>query len=173
MKHQRKPKKALKVTVNFSEKQTPSASMHHGGLPPVDVVTIRKRTGLSQSAFADSIGVPQGTIINWEQGRRRPSGPAMVLLALLAKKPNLVAELYPQPQPRTRWALGCPDPNNMTAEGRLAEIGQILAIGILRMRSHQNRQARPRQVQSHQADRREAANESIRSAISRSPKTTL
>ena len=39
-------------------------------------------------------------MINWEHGRRQPPEPAKVLLALLAKKPNLVAELYPQPQPR-------------------------------------------------------------------------
>ena len=128
---------------------------------------------LSQSAFAASSGVPEGTLVNWEQGRRQPSGAAKVLLALLAKKPNLVMELYPLAQPRVRWAPGCPDPNTMTAEERLADVGQILAIGILRMRTNPSRQARSHEVQSSQADRKEAANESIRSAISRSPKTTL
>jgi len=135
MKHQRKPRKELKVTVTFSETDNPNAHRHRGGIPSVDVTAIRQRTGVSQSAFAASIGVPEGTLMNWEQGRRQPSGPAKVLLALLAKRPNLVAEIYPQPQPRTRWVPGCPDPNNMTAEERLAEVGQILAIGILRMRS--------------------------------------
>ena len=42
----------------------------------VDVVSIRATTGLSQSAFARSIGVAQGTLINWEHGRRHPTGPA-------------------------------------------------------------------------------------------------
>ena len=74
-------------------------------------------------------------MINWEQGRRRPSGPAKVLLALLAKEPNLVAELYPKPLPRLRLAPGELDPNTMTAEERLAEVGQILAAGILRMQA--------------------------------------
>ena len=72
-------------------------------------------------------------MINWEHGRRQPPEPAKVLLALLAKKPNLVVELYPQPQPRGRWTPGRPDPNTMTAEERLTEVGQILAVGILRM----------------------------------------
>jgi DNA-binding XRE family transcriptional regulator len=97
------------------------------------VATIRARTGLSQRDFAASIGVPEGTLVNWEQGRRQPSGPAKVLLALLAKKPNVVMELYPAAQPRSRWAPGPPDPVTMTAEERLAEAGRILAAGIRRM----------------------------------------
>lgn len=110
-----------------------SACRQHGELPSVDVTAIRQRTGLSQSAFAASIGVPEGTLVNWEQGLRQPSGPAKVLLALLAKKPNLVMELYPAAPPRVRWVPGRPDPNTMTAEERLAEVGDILAAGIMRM----------------------------------------
>lgn len=59
--------------------------------PGEDVAAIRKDTGLSQIAFARQIGVPVATLRNWEQGRRRPDGPARVLLALLAKDPNIVA----------------------------------------------------------------------------------
>ena len=133
MKHQRKPRKELKVTAICSEVIDPSARRHHGVIPSVDVTAIRQRAGLSQSAFAASIGVPEGTIVNWEHGRRQPSGPAKVLLALLAKEPNLVAEIYPAEQPKVRWAAGHPDPSTMTAEERLTEVGQILAAGILRM----------------------------------------
>jgi putative transcriptional regulator len=105
----------------------------HGKLPSVDVTAIRQRTGLSQSDFAASIRGPEGTLINWEQSRRQPSGPAKVLLALMARKHNLVVALYPATQPRARWAPGHPDPSTMTPEERLAEVGQILAVGILRM----------------------------------------
>ena len=132
MKHQRKLRKELKVTVTCSEVINPSARRHHGVIPSVDVTAIRQRAGLSQSAFAASIGVPEGTIVNWEHGRRQPS-PAKVLLALLAKEPNLVAEIYPAEQPKVRWAAGHPDPSTMTAEERLTEVGHILAAGILRM----------------------------------------
>jgi putative transcriptional regulator len=59
--------------------------------PGEDVAAIRKRTGLSQAAFARQIGVAVATLRNWEQGRRRPDGPARVLLALLAKDPGIVA----------------------------------------------------------------------------------
>ena len=58
----------------------------------IDVAAIRKKTGLSQAAFALRIGVPVGTIRNWEQGRRTPQGPARILLALLDRNPRIVEE---------------------------------------------------------------------------------
>ena len=68
--------------------------VHAVEVPEPDVAAIRGRTGLSQPAFARSIGVPLGTLKNWEQGRRRPRGPARVLLALIEKRPGIVqAEL--------------------------------------------------------------------------------
>jgi putative transcriptional regulator len=59
----------------------------------LDVATIRKRAGLSQARFAATVGVPPGTLKNWEQGRRTPEGPARVLLAMLDKNPSLVSEV--------------------------------------------------------------------------------
>src|ERR1035441_9448320 len=44
------------------------------------VRAIRERTSLSQSEFADLIGVSVKTLQNWEQDRRRPTGPASALL---------------------------------------------------------------------------------------------
>jgi putative transcriptional regulator len=58
----------------------------------IDVAAIRQKTGLSQAAFALRVGVPVGTIRNWEQGRRAPQGPARVLLALLDRNPRIVEE---------------------------------------------------------------------------------
>jgi putative transcriptional regulator len=58
----------------------------------LDVAAIRNKTGLSQAAFARRIGVPVGTIHNWEQGRRLPQGPARILLALLDRNPRIVEE---------------------------------------------------------------------------------
>jgi putative transcriptional regulator len=55
-----------------------------------DVKAIRARTGLSQADFARSIGVKRATLLNWEQERRVPDGPARVLLALIAKEPGIV-----------------------------------------------------------------------------------
>ncbi len=85
--------RGLKEALEFSKGNNVGANIHHVEVPSVDVAAIRARTGLSQSAFAQSIGVAKGTLLNWEHGRRRPTGPAQVLLAMIDKKPSLVAEL--------------------------------------------------------------------------------
>lgn len=53
-----------------------------------DVKSIRERTGLSQSQFALLIGVRLKTLQNWEQGRRRPVGPARALLKIVRSDPE-------------------------------------------------------------------------------------
>jgi putative transcriptional regulator len=60
-------------------------------LAPVDVKAIRRRLGKSQSEFARMIGVSIATLQNWEQGRRRPEGPARALLRVAAANPEAVA----------------------------------------------------------------------------------
>jgi putative transcriptional regulator len=57
----------------------------------VDVKVIRRRLGKSQSEFACMIGVSVATLRNWEQGRRRPEGPARALLRVAAANPEMVA----------------------------------------------------------------------------------
>lgn len=63
----------------------------------LDVASIRKRAGLSQEAFANTIGVPGGTLKNWEQKRRQPEGSARVLLAMLDRNPTVVVEMLGAP----------------------------------------------------------------------------
>jgi len=58
----------------------------------VDAAAVRRRTGLSQLAFSRRIGVSAATLRNWEQGRRKPEGPARILLALLERNPRIVEE---------------------------------------------------------------------------------
>ena len=67
-----------------------AAVIHEIDVPEPDVQAIRARTGLSQAAFARSIGVRKATVLNWEQRRRSPEGPARVLLALIDKDPGIV-----------------------------------------------------------------------------------
>ena len=59
---------------------------------PADIKGIRRRLNKSQSEFAMMIGVSVSTLQNWEQGRRRPEGPARALLKVAAKKPDAVIE---------------------------------------------------------------------------------
>lgn len=86
-------KQGLNEALAFAEGRETGARVHHVEVPAVDVAAIRASTGLSQSAFAKSIGVAKGTLLNWEHGRRHPTGPAQVLLAMIAKRPSLVSEL--------------------------------------------------------------------------------
>jgi putative transcriptional regulator len=57
---------------------------------PVDVRAIRLKLKKSQSEFALMIGVSIATLQNWEQGRRRPEGPARALLKVAAANPRAV-----------------------------------------------------------------------------------
>ncbi|GGB63726.1 transcriptional regulator [Roseibium aquae] len=67
-----------------------AVTIHEIDIPDADVQAIRARTGLSQAEFARSIGVKKATLLNWEQRRRAPDGPARVLLALIDKDPSIV-----------------------------------------------------------------------------------
>lgn len=55
---------------------------------PADVKEIREHLQLSQSAFAILMGVSIRTLQEWEQGRRKPSGPACALLRIANKHPE-------------------------------------------------------------------------------------
>ena len=83
----------LNEALAFARGEKTNIIVHQIEVPTVDVAAIRASTGLSQGAFARSIGVAKGTLLNWEHGRRHPTGPAQVLLAMIAKKPSLVSEL--------------------------------------------------------------------------------
>lgn len=53
----------------------------------VHVKDIRKKTGLTQEKFCRLINVNLGTLRNWEQGRREPTGPAKALLRAISNDP--------------------------------------------------------------------------------------
>ena len=59
-------------------------------VPEVDVRKLRVGMGLSQTRFAAKFGFSLDSIQNWEQGHRRPEGPARVLLAVIARNPAAV-----------------------------------------------------------------------------------
>ena len=61
-------------------------------IKPVDVKAVRKRLRQSQSEFALMIGVSVATLQNWEQGRRRPDGPARALLKVASENPEAVKQ---------------------------------------------------------------------------------
>ena len=66
-------------------KKKPSRAFH---FPEPEVARIREQLGLSQENFAALIGVSKRTVENWEQGRRRPTGPARALLKIVDADPK-------------------------------------------------------------------------------------
>jgi putative transcriptional regulator len=87
----RQIEKGLLEALAYARGEDIGAVVHQIEVPDTpDVKAIRASTGLSQAEFARSIGVKKATLLNWEQDRRRPEGPARVLLALIAKEPGIV-----------------------------------------------------------------------------------
>jgi len=54
---------------------------------------IRTKYNLTQNEFAKLLNISVATLRNWEQGRRRPEGPARVLLNVAQRHPEVLMEL--------------------------------------------------------------------------------
>ena len=63
-------------------------------IPLSEVTQARAKSGLSQSQFAQVLGVSMRTLQEWEQGRRKPSGAARALLSIAAKRPDVIREVF-------------------------------------------------------------------------------
>ncbi|HUR80120.1 MAG TPA: helix-turn-helix domain-containing protein [Thermoanaerobaculia bacterium] len=57
-----------------------------------DIAALRRFVGLTQAQFAQAMGISVHTLRNWEQGRRRPDGPAIALLRIAARHPRIIRE---------------------------------------------------------------------------------
>ena len=55
-----------------------------------DISALRRFVGLTQAQFAQAMGISVHTVRNWEQGRRRPAGPAIALLRIAARHPRII-----------------------------------------------------------------------------------
>src|SRR5436190_24091797 len=56
----------------------------------IAIKALRAKIGLSQPKFAALLNVDVGTLRNWEQGRREPTGPAKALLTAISRDPTHV-----------------------------------------------------------------------------------
>lgn len=53
-----------------------------------EIKSIRTSLGMTQTEFADTLGVSQMAVSHWENGLRRPSGSAEILIKMLQKQPR-------------------------------------------------------------------------------------
>jgi len=81
-------KQGLDEALEFSESKKTKAVVHK--FEPVDVKNIRAQVGMSQNEFASAFGISVSTLRHWERGDRKPQGPALVLLNVVAKAPKAV-----------------------------------------------------------------------------------
>lgn len=81
-------KQGLEEALAFSQGNTGKAVIHK--FSPVDVKAVRAKVGMSQNEFASAFGISVSTLRHWERGDRSPQGPALVLLNVVAKEPQVV-----------------------------------------------------------------------------------
>jgi len=60
---------------------------------PNQVAEARGKTGLTQREFAEEVlHISPRTLQEWEQGRRKPSGPAKALIEIAFRHPEVIRE---------------------------------------------------------------------------------
>lgn len=78
----------------------------------INALTVKRLRGwtrLSQPEFARLLGVELGTLRNWEQGRREPTGPARALLRAICNDPEHVLRALRRRGTRRGLALRRPE----------------------------------------------------------------
>ena len=60
---------------------------------PTEAMQARLRMALSQSQFAQLLGVSVRTLQEWEQGRKKPTGAAQTLLRIAVRTPEALLGL--------------------------------------------------------------------------------
>lgn len=83
-----KEMKAIQAGRRKPSRVTRADDLLASGAP--DVSALRARFNLSQAKFAALLGISVNTLQNWEQGRRKPEGPARVLLDVAAAHPEVL-----------------------------------------------------------------------------------
>lgn len=82
----------LKLLRSVREMKAAQAS-RTTSIEPNEVAQARQVSGLSQTEFADALGISKRTLQEWEQGRRSPSGAAQALIRIAKRHPEVVREV--------------------------------------------------------------------------------
>ena len=74
----------------WTDEELAKAELVYPSPSPEQVRALRAKLGLSQAQFARRFGFTLDTVQQYEQGRRRPSGPASTLLRVIEADPEAV-----------------------------------------------------------------------------------
>jgi len=74
----------------LAKKTAPSRTFY---IDELNAKEIRSKFDLTQDEFANLLNISVATLRNWEQGRRRPEGPARVLLNIANSYPQALMNL--------------------------------------------------------------------------------
>ena len=78
----------LQEAIDLNEGKAIAARTHRP--EEIDVAKLRFSLGLTQMEFAAKFCISLGTLRHWERGDRKPHGPALALLHVVAKEPQAV-----------------------------------------------------------------------------------
>lgn len=78
----------LREAIDLNEGKPVAARTHRP--EEIDVANLRASLGLTQIEFAAKFCISLGTLRHWERGDRKPHGPALALLHVVAKEPQAV-----------------------------------------------------------------------------------
>jgi putative transcriptional regulator len=80
--------KGLREAIDLNKGKLIAAKVHRP--VEIDVAQLRHSLGLTQVGFAAKFCISLGTLRHWERGDRKPHGPALALLHIVAKEPKAV-----------------------------------------------------------------------------------
>jgi HTH-type transcriptional regulator/antitoxin MqsA len=96
------------MTAESSRRAAAVIRAEDGLLGPDDIVTLRKKYGLSQAGLERLIGAGEKTVVRWERGTVAQNRTADTLLRVLADHPDVVARLARERGVRLRNAAARP-----------------------------------------------------------------
>ena len=80
----------MKEALAHAEGEDVDVRVHEVEVETPDVAGVRSRLEMTQQEFAAFLGISVHTLRKWEQGKRRPEGPARVLLKIVDREPEAV-----------------------------------------------------------------------------------
>ena len=83
-------KAGIEDAIAYAKGDGNRGTAHVVEVPAIDVRAVRAKIGMTQPEFARIFRISLPTLRKWEQGQRRPSGAAMVLLTVIDREPQAV-----------------------------------------------------------------------------------